>query len=74
MMQTLSLSRRKENRKIIREKGFSYFVKFVQNQMDVEQDDYETWLKMHQPNAKELKNSVKQNLCMSQKSASLFRF
>ena len=40
MMQTLSLSRRKENRKIIREKGFSYFVKFVQDQMDVEQEDY----------------------------------
>ena len=59
MMQTLSLSRRKENRKIIREKGFSYFVKFVQNQMDVEQDDYETWLKMHQPNAKELKKQRK---------------
>ena len=45
MMQTLSLSRRKENRKIIREKGFSYFVKFVQEQMDVEQEDYGAWLR-----------------------------
>ena len=59
MMQTLSLSRRKENRKIIREKGFSYFVKFVQDQMDVEQEDYEAWLRAHQPNPKELKKQRK---------------
>ena len=59
MMQTLSLSRRKENRKIIREKGFSYFVKFVQEQMDVEQEDYGAWLRAHQPNSKELKKQRK---------------
>ena len=59
MMQTLSLSRRKENRKIIREKGLSYFIKFVQDQMDVEQEDYEAWLRAHQPNPKELKKQRK---------------
>ncbi len=59
MIKTLSPSRGKENLKIIRDKGFSYFVKFVQDQMDVEQDDYEAWLRAHQPNPKELKKQRK---------------
>ena len=59
MIKTLSPSRGKENLKIIRDKGFSYFVKFVQDQMDVEQDDYETWLRAHQPSPKELKKQRK---------------
>ena len=59
LMKTLGPSRIKENRKMIREKGIFLFCKILQDQMDVEQDDYETWLKMHQPNAKELKKQRK---------------
>lgn len=59
MIKTLRPSRGKENLKIIRDKGFSYFEKFVQDQMDVEQDDYEAWLRAHQPNPKELKKQRK---------------
>lgn len=67
MIETLSLARSKDNFKIIKDKGFFYFVNYVQDQMDVEKDDYGTWLKKHHPNQKELRTQKKTNFAYEPK-------
>lgn len=52
---TLRLSKRKENVKIIRKHGFLYFLKFVREQMEGDPLDYEVWRLHHMPDEKELR-------------------